>query len=277
VGELPADRIELRGLRAIGTHGVLPEERERGQPFEVDLDVVADLSAAGRSDALGDTIDYGALCDVVAAVISGPHADLLEHLAERIATRALASAGERAVQVTVTVRKLRPPVPVELASSAVTITRRRSLERRAFLALGSNLGDRWGALHRAAHELPDVVARSSVWETEPVGGPEGQGPYLNAVVELRTSRSAHQLLEEAQAAERRAARVRAERWGPRTLDVDVLWVEGERWDTAELTVPHPRMWERGFVLVPLSELAPELVEGRLSDAQRAGVRRAGSL
>ena len=119
------DRIELRGLRAVGTHGVLPEEHQRAQPFEVDLDVEVDLVDAGRSDALDDTIDYGALCEVVAGVITGPHAQLLEHLAARIAQSALDRAGPRAAAVTVTVRKLRPPVPVELASSAVTITRRR--------------------------------------------------------------------------------------------------------------------------------------------------------
>jgi dihydroneopterin aldolase len=123
---LSSDRIELRGLRAVGTHGVLPEERQRAQPFEVDLDVMADLSSAGQSDDLVDTIDYGALCEAVAAVITGQHAELLEHLAEGIAQATLASAGTRAESVTVTVRKLRPPVPFELVSSGVTITRHRT-------------------------------------------------------------------------------------------------------------------------------------------------------
>lgn len=122
------DRIELRGLRALGTHGVLPEEHHRAQPFEVDLDVEVDLTAAGRSDDLDDTIDYGALCEAVVAVIGGPHAQLLEYLAERMAEAVFERAGVRAEAVTVTVRKLRPPVPVELASSAVTITRRRAAQ-----------------------------------------------------------------------------------------------------------------------------------------------------
>jgi dihydroneopterin aldolase/2-amino-4-hydroxy-6-hydroxymethyldihydropteridine diphosphokinase len=120
-----ADRIELRGLRAVGTHGVLPEEHDRGQPFEVDLDIVADLAGAGHSDDLADTIDYGAVAEAVAAEMGGPHADLLEHLAERIVDAVLAVAGPLAEEVTVTVRKLRPPVPIDLASSAVTIVRRR--------------------------------------------------------------------------------------------------------------------------------------------------------
>lgn len=119
------DRIELRGLRAFGTHGVLPEEHQRAQPFEVDLDLELDLQPAGRSDALGDTVDYGAVTASVAAVLSGPHVDLLEHLAERIAAAALSSAAPRATAVTVKVRKTRPPVPFELASAGVAIHRRR--------------------------------------------------------------------------------------------------------------------------------------------------------
>jgi dihydroneopterin aldolase len=121
----PSDSIELRGLRALGTHGVLPEEQERAQPFEVDLDLEMDLSRAGRSDALADTVDYGAVTAAVAAVVGGPHAALLEHLAERIAAAALSSGAPHATAVTVKVRKTRPPVPFELASAGVTIHRRR--------------------------------------------------------------------------------------------------------------------------------------------------------
>ena len=117
------DRIELHDLRAMGTHGVLPEERARRQPFGVDVDIAADLGAAGRSDDLTDTIDYGQVAEAVAAEIEGEHADLLEHLAERIAQRVLAVAAGRATSVTVTLRKLRPPIPVHAASVAVRITR----------------------------------------------------------------------------------------------------------------------------------------------------------
>jgi 7,8-dihydroneopterin aldolase/epimerase/oxygenase len=121
----PADRIELRGLRVLGTHGVLAEEHERAQPFEVDLDIEASLEEAGRSDDLADTIDYGAVSLAVAGVVAGPHAELLEHLAARIADAVFAAGGPRATGVAVTVRKLRPPVPADLATAAVSITRRR--------------------------------------------------------------------------------------------------------------------------------------------------------
>ncbi|HET6810004.1 MAG TPA: 2-amino-4-hydroxy-6-hydroxymethyldihydropteridine diphosphokinase [Acidimicrobiales bacterium] len=135
---------------------------------------------------------------------------------------------------------------------------------RAFLGLGSNLGDRWAHLRDALERLRDadrVVAVSTVYETSPVGGPDDQGPYLNAVVELDTDRSPRQLLELAQSLEQAAGRVRppGERWGPRTLDVDVLLVGDLSVDEPDLVVPHPRMWERRFVLTPLSDLDPDLV------------------
>jgi dihydroneopterin aldolase len=117
------DSIELRGLRFVGAHGALPEESLRAQPFEVDLELLADLREAGSTDDLGATIDYGPLCQAVKAVIEGPHVNLLEHLAQQVADRVLEIGGERALGVVVTVRKLRPPVPVELASAAVRICR----------------------------------------------------------------------------------------------------------------------------------------------------------
>ncbi len=99
-----------------------------------------------------------------------------------------------------------------------------------------------------------------------MGGPPGQRNYLNVVVELQTADSARALLERCRSLEATAHRERAERWGPRTLDADVLWVEGELVDDPDLTVPHPRMWERRFVLAPLADLAPDLV----TSAQLAG-------
>jgi dihydroneopterin aldolase len=118
------DRIELRALRVTGVHGVLPEERDRAQPFEVDLDLEVDLSAAGRSDDLADTVDYGAVAAAVHdAVARGPHADLLEHLAQRVADAAFSAAGPVATGVSVTIRKTRPPVPMDLATAGVTIYR----------------------------------------------------------------------------------------------------------------------------------------------------------
>lgn len=145
---------------------------------------------------------------------------------------------------------------------------------RAFVGLGSNLGDRRANLRRAVGGLPGVVAVSDVYETEPVGGPEDQPPYLNAVVELDTDLSPHDLLAVARRLEEEAERVRTVRWGPRTLDVDVLLVGDLVVDEPDLQVPHPRLRHRAFVLVPLHDLAPELVGPRPADP---GVRPLGRL
>ncbi|MGK2959466.1 MAG: 2-amino-4-hydroxy-6-hydroxymethyldihydropteridine diphosphokinase [Acidimicrobiales bacterium] len=129
---------------------------------------------------------------------------------------------------------------------------------RTFLSLGSNLGDRLANIREAIETIPDVVGVSPVYETDPVGGPE-QGAYLNVVIELDTHSSPQALLACCQRCEEAAGRVRAERWGPRTLDVDVLLVGDVVVDEVDLQVPHPRMWERRFVLAPLRDLAPDLV------------------
>lgn len=133
---------------------------------------------------------------------------------------------------------------------------------RTFLSLGSNLGDRRAHLAQAVDSLPDVVATSPVYETDPVGGPAGQGPYLNLVVELHTAISPRALLSICHRIEANAGRVRAERWGARTLDVDIVWMDGVELDEESLTIPHPRWRERRFVLAPLRDLAPELVDER---------------
>ena len=141
---------------------------------------------------------------------------------------------------------------------------------RAFLGLGSNLGDRLAHLRRAVAQLPDLVAVSPVYETEPVGGPAGQGPYLNAVAELDTTESPRALLELAARLEADAGRVRTVVHGSRSLDVDVLLVDELTVDEPDLVIPHPRLWERRFVVAPLADLAPDLVPpGAL---ERAGGR-----
>src|SRR5438132_5872629 len=148
---------------------------------------------------------------------------------------------------------------------------------RAFLSLGSNVGHRRRQLREAVAALPDVVAVSPVYETEPVGGPADQGPYLNLVVELDTELSPRQLLEVARGLEEAAARERAERWGPRTLDVDVLLVGDLTVDEPDLVVPHPRMWQRRFVLAPLADLAPELVPPGWEDRPAGDATPAGRI
>jgi len=152
--------------------------------------------------------------------------------------------------------------------------------RRAFLGLGSNLGDRRAALRQAVAALReggDITAVSPLYETEPVGGPEDQGAFLNIVVELATADSPRQLLIRCQALEEAAHRVRTVRFGPRTLDADVLLVGDLVVDEPDLVVPHPRLWERRFVLAPLADLAPDLVPAENLIAAGGKVVRTGTL
>ncbi len=149
---------------------------------------------------------------------------------------------------------------------------------RAFLSLGSNLGDREAHLRSgvAAVAAGDDYRLSPLYETEPVGGVE-QGRFLNLVVELETRASPQALLARCRAAEAEAERVRTVRWGPRTLDADVLLVGDLVVDDEDLEVPHPRMRERRFVLEPLHDLAPELVDPAELDLAVGEVTRIGML
>lgn len=138
------------------------------------------------------------------------------------------------------------------------------MAHRAFIAIGSNLGPRHATIHAGLRDLARVpgvrvVRLSSIIETDPVG-PPGQGPYLNAAAELDTTLEPHALLDAMLKVERAHGRDRsgAERWGPRTLDLDLLWYDGVTLDEPGLTLPHPRMRERAFVMIPLREIAPGL-------------------
>ena len=155
--------------------------------------------------------------------------------------------------------------------------------QRAVLALGSNLGDRLGMLQGALDALGkmpgvDVVAVSGVYETAPVGGPPGQNPYLNAVILVDTRLSASVLLERCLAVEGAFGRCRTERWGPRTLDIDVITYDDQVSADEALTLPHPRAYERAFVLVPwLSVDQGATLPGRGRGAELAAARRTDSV
>lgn len=267
---LPLDRIQVRGLVVSTTIGVLPHERTANQPIRIDLDLAVDTSDAGRSDDLADTANYGSVAEDVAELVRQSKDLLLERLAERIADLVLGIDRVEAVDVSVT--KVRPPIPEILDTTGVSIHRRRRADsppptaQRAIVALGSNLGDREGFLRLAVSSLPGVVAMSQVFETEPVGGPGGQDAYLNMVVALSTTLDPYALLRRCQRIEAEALRQRVVRWGPRTLDVDLLFHGDIRIDDPTLTLPHPRYAERRFVLAPLAEVAPELCPAGWEDS-----------
>lgn len=256
------DRIVINGLRVMTLVGVLEHEREAAQPLQVDLALDVDLADAGFSDELADTAHYGLVAERVAAVMRESKDLLLERLAHRIAEEALLVDRVEAVDVTLT--KLRPPIPEDLQSCAVSIRRERKQlnvpvrqQHTAIVALGSNLGDRVGFLRYAVAQLGSVLRQSRVYETDPVGGPDAQGAYLNMVAVVETPLDPFAFIRRCQRIEAMAGRQRIVHWGPRTLDIDLLFYDDANISTDDLLVPHPRIFQRRFVLHPLSEVAPE--------------------
>jgi dihydroneopterin aldolase/2-amino-4-hydroxy-6-hydroxymethyldihydropteridine diphosphokinase len=277
------DRIDINGLTVTTVVGALPHEREIAQPLRIDLSLHVDLRDSGRSDELGDTVHYGLVTEQVADVVRENKDVLLERLADRIAE--VVVGFDRVESVDVTVTKLRPPIGEHIETTAVHVSRtpadfdvRPRSAHRAIVALGSNLGDREGYLRLAVDEFGGVVATSQVFETDPVGGPDGQGAYLNMVVAVDTPLDPFAFLRRCQHVEQLALRQRVVRWGPRTLDVDVLFYDDVTMTSPELTIPHPMYDQRRFVLAPLAEVAPERCPpGWETDLPPMGVHPRGAL
>lgn len=254
------DTITLRGLRVRGRHGVLAEERARGQDFVVDAVLSVDTSTAATSGDVADTVDYGQLAGRLAEVVAGEPVDLLETLAARLADVCLADP--RVSSVDLTVHK--PQAPISLTFDDVEVRVRRSRPGPVVLALGSNLGNRLGHLRSAGAALAKLapISASGLWETEPVGGPD-QGRYLNAVVVLCPAPALPSdplaLLDLVQSLELLRGRERRERWGPRTLDIDIIAIGHATLVTDRLVLPHPRAVTRPFVLLPWLEVEPGAV------------------
>ncbi len=257
------DTIELTGVRARGHHGVLAEEKRDGQGFVVDATLHLDTAPAARDDALARTVDYAEVAGIIVDVVGTGALDLIETLAARLAEAILASQSlVRSVEVAV--HKPSAPIPHPFADVAVRI-RREAPPVEAVLALGTNLGDREEHVRRALELLAraedvEIAWQAPVVETDPVGGVlvDGaeQAPYLNTVVGLRTGLGPWELLDLAHAIEADAHRERTLRWGPRTLDVDVITWGDRVQDDVDLTLPHPRAHERAFVLAPWAAVRP---------------------
>jgi dihydroneopterin aldolase/2-amino-4-hydroxy-6-hydroxymethyldihydropteridine diphosphokinase len=265
----PLDQIRLLGVTARGWHGVFPEERRDGQDFTVDVVLHLDTSKAAATDDVADTVHYGDLAVRVADVIRGEPVNLIETLAARVAASCLASPDCAGVAtVDVIVHKPQAPITEPFSDVLIAIRRDRAdVDQRtsepvsAVLALGTNLGDREATLRAAVAGLRDVPnlwvdAVSPVVETAPVGGPE-QPDFLNAVVLVTTTLSARELLAAGQAIETAQGRERTVRWGPRTLDLDVIRYGDLLSHDPVLELPHPRADQRAFVLVPWLAADPQ--------------------
>ena len=272
-GTTGATGSSCAGSGCVGTHGVLPEEKDPG-PALRDRPRPGRRPGAGRGQRPSGRhrrLRRGGRRRS-AGVVSGLGSfELLEALAGAVADAALWPSTPGSTAVTVHLRKLRPPLAVDVrhgrgpdhpatGDRARRPDRRRSGPSSASAPTSATAGPTCAGPSTSSGPGtgPPVTAVSRVYETEPVGGPDGQGPYLNVVVELAVAPGAdpYRLLEECRRLEAAAGRVRAARWGPRTLDADVLWIDGVALDDPDLTVPHPRWRERRFVLAPLGRAGP---------------------
>lgn len=284
------DHIVLKGLRVKGFHGVFEHERRDGQDFVVDAVLYLDTREAAAGDDLAETVDYGSLAAGLAEIVRGEPFDLIETLADRLVARCLVDARVQAAQVTV--HKPSAPITELFEDVAVSVTRRREEAGRssstavpgevAVLALGANLGERQAVLQAgidavAALDGVLVLAVSPVVETAAVGGPD-QPDYLNAVLTVRATLTAESLLAACHGIEAALGRRREVRWGPRTLDIDLISYGSRRRSGPGLVLPHPRAAERAFVLHPWSLLDPDAElpgAGRVADLARRAPDRGG--
>ena len=250
------DLITVSKLEVYAKHGVYAEENKLGQKFVISLRMYTDLSRAAANDDLTKSVDYGKVCSEVTEYAVNNTFNLIETLAGGI-TKMLLDKYECLNAVETTVEKPWAPVGLPLDTVSVTVKRER---HTAYIALGSNMGDRKEYIETAVRTLGtargcNVERVSDLIDTEPYGVTD-QANFLNGVLKLKTYLSPYELLELLHKTESDACRGRERRWGPRTLDLDILLYDDFIIDDEELTVPHTDMHNRLFVLEPLAQIAP---------------------
>lgn len=250
------DRIIIKDLETFGYHGVFEEEAFLGQKFIVSAVLFLNTRKAGKSDVLKDSLDYGVACQMIKKIVKTERYQLIERLAEEIAEQLLLSF-TLLQSVEITVKKPWAPVLVSMDTVAVNIKRGW---HKAYLSIGSNMGDKEGHLDFAIDQLnalPDtkVTAVSDFIVTAPYGGVE-QDDFLNGALEIETLKTPEELLETALSIEKETGRERLIHWGPRTLDIDILFYDDAIVMTENLKIPHVEIPKRTFVLEPLSTIAP---------------------
>lgn len=253
------DKIYINNLEFIGFHGVFPEEKKLGQKFLVSLELIVDTKEAGKTGDLTKSVHYGLVAQDVERVFLEKSIDLIETCAENIAEMVLKKY-ELVKEVKVTVKKPWAPLQMHFENVAIEISRKW---HKVYLSLGSNMGDKRENLLEAIKrvgelENTEVVKSSTILETEPFGYIE-QDNFLNACLEVKTLLTPQEFLSSILKIELDMGRVREIKWGPRVIDIDILFYDKEIIEEDNLAVPHPWICEREFVLDPLSEIAPNYI------------------
>lgn len=263
------DRVFVTDLCLHGNHGLHPEETRLGQKFHVDIECAVDLAPCAAEDDYEKAVCYGTLCDMAAEVSASGPFRLIETLGHRIAEAVLARF-YAVNEVVVRVRKPSAPLAAVFGHVGVEIRRRR--RRRIGLSLGSNMGDKIANVQTAlsllrTENVVEFDAISKFYRTAP-WGKEDQDWFVNACATGWTTLTPEEVLKACKRIEFHVGRVPTVRWGPRAIDIDILFIDAIDIEGPELTLPHREMFNRAFVLAPLAEIAPDLeIGGRTPQAE----------
>lgn len=250
------DVISLKGLKVYAYHGVLESEKEKGQEFFLDFKLFLDTREAGKTDDLDKTVNYAELAEYAVKLFTEEKFDLIETAANKLAD-GLLEKYELLRKVRVRVNKPYAPIGLPFENVSVEVTRGW---KTAFVAVGSNMGDSEAIIGRGLNRIKErtdvrLIKEAPLIRTKPYGGVE-QADFLNGMWQLETLLSPEELLEVLNGIEKEEKRERLIHWGPRTLDLDIIYYEDVVMNTERLTIPHRDMENRTFVLEPLKEIAP---------------------
>lgn len=252
------DKITIQNLEVFAKHGVFPAENELGQKFVLSAVLYTDVRKAGKTDSLEFSTHYGEVSHLMKEFVERHTFQLIETVVEQLAEKILLTF-PRIEKVDLEIQKPWAPIGLPLDTVSIQISRGW---HQAYLALGSNIGDTRAHLDQAVCLLKEdpycqVIKVADYLVTKPYGGVE-QDDFLNSVLELRTLYSPEELLDVLHAIEQAAHRERLIHWGPRTLDLDILFYDDLVLDTETLHIPHIDLQNRDFVLVPINQIAPHL-------------------
>ena len=250
------DEIIISGLKVFAWHGVYEEEQEKGQNFIINARLSVDTTAAAASDSLEDAIDYAKVSLFIDEYMRVYRFNLLESVANNLARKILVKF-PMAESISLEIMKPEAPIPVPFQSVSVKVERGW---HKVFIATGSNMGDSEQYILDAIENLDSdencrVLRKSKMYTSRPYGGVE-QDDYVNSVFCMNTLYSPIELLTRLQQEEKEAGRERLVKWGPRTLDLDIIYYDDIILERDHLRIPHVDMCNRDFVLLPLSEIAP---------------------
>ncbi len=263
------DQIKIENLKIFAHHGVFDFEKKDGQYFYVNAVLYTDLHKAGCSDDLNESTNYGEVCGFISDFMQKKSYNLIEAVAENL-SRALLIHFSRIVSLELEIRK--PSAPISLSFESVSVKIKRGWHD-VYLSFGSNMGDKEKYINSGLCELKKredcrMIKVSSLITTKPYGGVE-QDDFINGVCYLKTILTQDEILYALHEIEKQAERVRDIHWGPRTLDLDILFYDNETYEDEQLVIPHVDLQNRLFVLEPMCEIAPNFIHPVLGKTMKS--------